>query len=91
MKLRNWILAALFTALTAVGCLIKIPTPISSFSPLFFFTALSALLLPPETPLLLDDALLTFDADRTAAALTQLRQAGRQVLLFTCRKLEEPQ
>ena len=53
--------------------------------------ALSALLLPPETPLLLDDALLTFDADRTAAALTQLRQAGRQVLLFTCRKLEEPQ
>lgn len=48
MKLRNWILAALFTALTAVGCLIKIPTPISSFSPLFFFTALSALLLGPK-------------------------------------------
>lgn len=51
--------------------------------------ALSALLLPPETPLLLDDALLTFDQARTAAALTQLRRAGRQVLLFTCRKLEE--
>lgn len=48
MKLRNWILAALFTALTAAGCLIKIPTPISSFSPLFFFTALSALLLGPK-------------------------------------------
>lgn len=48
MQLRNWVLAALFTALTAVGCLIKIPTPISSFSPLFFFTALSALLLGPK-------------------------------------------
>ena len=48
MKLRNWILAALFAALTAVGSLIKIPTPISSFSPLFFFTAISAILLGPK-------------------------------------------
>ena len=48
MQLCNWVLAALFTALTAVGCLTKIPTPISSFSPLFFFTALSALLLGPK-------------------------------------------
>ena len=45
MKTRNLILAALFAALTAVGSLIKIPTPISSFSPLFFFTAVSAVLL----------------------------------------------
>lgn len=48
MKTRNLILAALFAALTAVGSLIKIPTPISSFSPLFFFTAISAVLLGPK-------------------------------------------
>lgn len=52
--------------------------------------ALTGLLLPPAAPLILDDALLTFDGDRTAAALQQLRREGRQILLFSCRKLEEP-
>lgn len=51
--------------------------------------ALTRLLLPPAAPLILDDALLTFDGGRTAAALQQLRQEERQILLFTCRKLEE--
>ena len=46
-------------------------------------------MLPPDVPLLLDDALLTFDEWRTAAALTCLSQTKRQVLLFTCRKLED--
>lgn len=51
--------------------------------------ALTGLLLPPAAPLILDDALLTFDGGRTAAALQQLRREGRQILLFSCRKLEE--
>ena len=51
--------------------------------------ALTGLLLPPAAPLILDDALLTFDSGRTAAALEQLRREGRQILLFSCRKLEE--
>lgn len=51
--------------------------------------ALTGLLLPPAAPLILDDALLTFDSGRTAAALQQLRREGRQILLFSCRKLEE--
>ena len=51
--------------------------------------ALTGLLLPQAAPLILDDALLTFDSGRTAAALEQLRREGRQILLFSCRKLEE--
>ncbi len=47
--------------------------------------AMTRLLLPVETPLVLDDALLTFDEKRTAAALQVLRQENRQVLLLTCR------
>ena len=53
--------------------------------------ALASLLLPPDTPLILDDALLTFDQGRTRAALELLRRLKRQVLLFTCRQLEESQ
>ncbi len=49
--------------------------------------AMTRLLLPAETPLVLDDALLTFDKERTAAALEILRQENRQVLLLTCRSL----
>lgn len=47
-------------------------------------------LLPEDAPLLLDDALVNFDAERTAAALDVLRSEAkkRQVLLFTCRELE---
>ena len=53
--------------------------------------ALASLLLPPDAPLILDDALLTFDRGRTRAALELLRRLKRQVLLFTCRQLEESQ
>ena len=49
--------------------------------------AMTRLLLPAETPLVLDDALLTFDEERTASALQVLRQENRQVLLLTCRPL----
>lgn len=52
---------------------------------------LASLLLPPDAPLILDDALLTFDRGRTQAALALLRRLKRQVLLFTCRQLEESQ
>ena len=46
-------------------------------------------LLLPDGPLVLDDALLTFDEDRTAAALALLEKEDRQVLVFTCRSLTE--
>ncbi len=45
MKTRNLILTALFAALTAVGAFLKIPTPISSFSLQFLFTAMAGVLL----------------------------------------------
>lgn len=54
--------------------------------------ALSALLLPEEEPcpLILDDALLSFDDDRARAALRLLRELAknRQVILFTCQSRE---
>ena len=48
-------------------------------------------LLPQDAPLLLDDALVNFDADRTAAALRVLRREAknRQVILFTCREIDK--
>lgn len=42
---KSMILAALFAALTAVGALIRIPTPISSFSLQVLFVAMSGVLL----------------------------------------------
>ena len=53
--------------------------------------AMSRRLLPPDAPLILDDALVNFDDARAAAALALLRrEAGtRQILLFTCRNFEE--
>lgn len=44
-------------------------------------------LLPPNAPLLLDDALVNFDAGRADAALALLEKEAksRQVILFTCR------
>ncbi len=53
--------------------------------------AMSRRLLPPDAPLLLDDALVNFDDDRAAAALRLLRDEAenRQIILFTCRKFEE--
>jgi uncharacterized protein YhaN len=47
--------------------------------------AMTRLLLPPDTPILLDDALLTFDRQREQAALDALTTEHRQVILFTCR------
>ena len=47
--------------------------------------AMTRLLLPKDAPMVLDDALLTFDARRTANALQLLRKEGRQVLVFGCR------
>jgi uncharacterized protein YhaN len=48
--------------------------------------AMTRLLLPKDAPMVLDDALLTFDAGRTANALETLKQGGRQVLIFGCRE-----
>lgn len=54
--------------------------------------AICQLVLPEENPapILLDDALVTFDDDRMAAALDLLVElaADRQILLFTCQKRE---
>jgi len=53
--------------------------------------AICDLLLPPGTPLVLDDALTAFDDERAAAALEVLLEISqsRQVLLFTCQDREE--
>ena len=47
-------------------------------------------LLPPDTPLILDDALLTADGDRLGRALEVLLDEAktRQVILFTCHDRE---
>ena len=47
--------------------------------------AMTRLLLPQDAPVVLDDALLTFDPAREQAALDLLAGERRQVLLFTCR------
>ena len=46
-------------------------------------------LLPPDAPMVLDDALVNFDPARTRAALRVLREEPRQFLLFTCRPLTQ--
>lgn len=45
MKARRLVLIALFAALTAVGAFLRIPTPVSTFSLQFFFTAMAGVLL----------------------------------------------
>lgn len=54
--------------------------------------AICDLVLPPEhaVPIVLDDALASFDDARCAAALAYLREAARrrQILLFTCHSRE---
>ena len=54
--------------------------------------AICDLVLPEEkhVPLILDDALLSFDDDRLHAALDYLLEESesRQILLFTCQKRE---
>ena len=55
--------------------------------------AICDMVLPAETnpPLILDDALLSFDEDRLRAALDYLAEEGthRQILLFSCQKREQ--
>ena len=43
----------------------------------------------PEAPLILDDALVRFDAERLKAALRILKAQDKQVLLFSCPDREE--
>lgn len=52
--------------------------------------AISHLLLPTDAPLVLDDALMSFDDERAALALQVLRREARsrQILLFTCHRRE---
>ena len=52
--------------------------------------AISRLLLPPDAPIILDDALAMFDDARLRLALDVLQQeaAVRQILLFTCQSRE---
>ena len=47
--------------------------------------AMTQLLLPKGAPVVLDDALLTFDEERLAAAMEVLRQEDRQTIIFSCR------
>lgn len=47
--------------------------------------AMTELLLPEGTPIILDDALLTFDKAREKAAMEVLANRERQVLCFSCR------
>ncbi|MBP3634247.1 MAG: hypothetical protein J6J43_06715 [Oscillospiraceae bacterium] len=47
--------------------------------------AMTKLLLPQGAPVVLDDALLTFDVQREKAALQVLSQEDRQVIVFSCR------
>ena len=47
--------------------------------------AMTRLLLPEQAPIILDDALLTFDPAREQAAIEVLREERRQVILFACR------
>ena len=51
--------------------------------------AMCRCLLPPDAPMVLDDALVNFDPARTRAALRVLREEPRQILLFTCRPLTQ--
>ena len=54
--------------------------------------AVCTLALPESAncPLILDDALVNFDAERTAQAMTLLREIAkqRQVILFTCKNVQ---
>lgn len=53
--------------------------------------AICDLVLPPEAPLVLDDALAVFDDARMGAALSLLQELShqRQILLFTCHTREK--
>ncbi len=47
--------------------------------------AMTTLLLPEGTPIWLDDALMTFDENRTELALRVLSEENRQVILMCCK------
>lgn len=49
--------------------------------------AMTRLLLPQSAPMVLDDALLTLDRERTDTALETLSREGRQALIFSCKPL----
>ena len=53
--------------------------------------AICRLTLPPDAPLVLDDALVNFDDERMKMALSVLRGEAetRQILLFTCQGREQ--
>ncbi|MBQ6798239.1 MAG: AAA family ATPase [Oscillospiraceae bacterium] len=53
--------------------------------------AICQMALPQDTPLILDDALVSFDDRRAAEAVALLREEanGRQILLFTCQSREK--
>lgn len=53
--------------------------------------AISQTLLPEETPLVLDDALVNFDDMRLVQTLQMLRREAekRQIFLFTCQNREK--
>ncbi len=50
--------------------------------------AICDLILPPDTPLILDDALAHFDETRMGHALEYFLTSERQILLFTCHARE---
>lgn len=47
--------------------------------------AMTKLLLPAHGPVIMDDALLTFDKEREDAAMALLEQENRQILVFSCK------
>lgn len=53
--------------------------------------AICKLALPEKVPIILDDTLVNFDEERTKQALTLLREIAkeRQVIIFTCKIVEE--
>ncbi len=44
-------------------------------------------LLPADAPILLDDALVNFDDERTQAALEVLKSENRQIIFFSCKEI----
>ena len=70
------------------GTAVRSPATVS-YTHLALRLAMCRRLLPPDAPMVLDDALVNFDPARTRAALRVLREEPRQILLFTCRPLTQ--
>ena len=84
---RDWQLQVRETASGLTRPLLTLSTGTRDLVWLALRLAMTKLLLPAHAPLVLDDALLTFDEARTAAALDVLRRSHRQVLLFSCKQV----